>query len=136
MAHEEDGASDDELSGVTLDHMIKSHGSAPCGEEDCKIDAAILFVEKARQSEDPWGEVLALHVHVSMLDEAKDAIQAIRRSLSLFLFDLVDRMGGFVFVPPYDSIMARPGTVSIEPGEGKGFVLRIEQEKKTPKDLH
>lgn len=126
---------DDGEVGITLAQVIENHGDTLCGSPECKIDAALRFVAVVRKEKD-WNDVLALHVQMSMVGEGAVATaeenQALRRRFSLLLFDLVERLGGIAFVPPYAEIAARPGRISIDCDKRGGHVLRImPPEKKT-----
>jgi hypothetical protein len=133
-------ADDAELSGTTLSHMIESHGNTPCGQDACMIDAAIEFVNQTKRSAEPWAEVLALHVHASMLDARNtDLIEhrlIERRNFSMWLFDLVERLGGLVFPRSFATIVDLPGMLSIESDGSGGNVLRIVHVAPDKKDVH
>jgi hypothetical protein len=126
-------ATDDELTGVTLAQMIEDHGSAPCGEPMCKVEAAQNFIAEAKLGKDPWAEVLALHVHASLLMQSEadhDAEQrAYRNRYGLFLFEMVRRLGGIVFMPSFEELNAQPGRVQIDATEDGGHVFKIMQRR-------
>lgn len=125
----DDGATDDELSGTTLDQLIAEHGDSSCGSPTCKIDAAHHFISETKKEEDPWSEVRALHVHASMLQERLDEQDrqevSTRVWYSSILFNLVNRLGGIVFTPTLREISRIPGRLHIENYNEGGFVLSI-----------
>lgn len=117
------------LAGITLAQAIETHGRTKCGDPTCFVDAAIDFVNGAKRTTDPWAEVLALHFHSSMQRVTliqQDAEHAsFRRAWSLFVFDLLKRLGGIVFVRPFTKIEADPGLIKIDCESDGGHCLKI-----------
>lgn len=131
-------AADEELAGTTLAQLIEAHGTESCGDPTCKVEAAREFVKKTKVSEDPWAEVLALHVHASLMDETlsdlRQSTNLFRRHFGLFIFELVKRLGGIVFTPSFEAINAQPGLLNIDGAEGGGYVIKIVPEPKAKKN--
>lgn len=119
---------DDELSGETLSEMIKNHGSDPCGSTTCLVEAARNYVSKARRLEDPWGEVMELHVHTSLLmrrdHERAHEEKATRTWYGLMLFYVVEKLGGIVFTLGVKTISDMPGKLEVENYGPDGYVLK------------
>lgn len=110
----------DVLDDTTLAQMIKDHGPMPCGQEHCRIEMANEFVTKAKAGKDPWRDVLELHVYSSLIAEQVRELSADNTARGAYLFDLVERLGGIVFMPPVGDIMDRPGILRLDDEDTEG----------------